>query len=72
MAHIGCPLVGDPVYGRKSRNGGTPEALKVFPRQALHASVLAFRHPKTGENVRFATELPEDFRKLVGTLNSVK
>ena len=72
MAHIGCPVVGDPVYGRKSRNGAAPEALKAFPRQALHASVLAFRHPKTGEHVRFATELPEDFRKLVGTLNSVK
>jgi 23S rRNA pseudouridine1911/1915/1917 synthase len=72
MAHIGCPVVGDPVYGRKSRNGGAPEALKAFPRQALHASVLAFRHPKTGKNVRFTTELPEDFRKLLGTLNGVK
>lgn len=72
MAHIGCPVVGDPVYGRKTRNGGAPEALKAFPRQALHASVLAFRHPKTGKNVRFTTELPEDFRKLLGTLNGVK
>lgn len=72
MAHIGCPVVGDPVYGRKSRNGAVPEALKAFPRQALHASVLAFRHPKTGEHVRFATELPEDFRSLVRTLNGVK
>ena len=72
MAHIGCPVVGDPVYGRKTRNGGASEALKAFPRQALHASVLAFRHPKTGKNVRFTTELPEDFRKLLGTLNGVK
>lgn len=72
MAHVGCPVVGDPVYGRKSRNGASPEALKAFPRQALHASVLAFQHPKTGKLVRFATELPEDFRKLVGTLNGVK
>jgi len=65
-------VVGDPVYGRKSRNGGAPEALKAFPRQALHASVLAFRHPKTGKHVRFTTEMPEDFRKLMGTLNGVK
>jgi len=72
MAHIGCRVVGDPVYGRKSRNGGAPEALKAFPRQALHASVLAFRHPKTGKHVRFTTEMPEDFRKLMGTLNGVK
>jgi len=46
--------------------------LKAFPRQALHASVLAFRHPKTGKHVRFTTEMPEDFRKLMGTLNGVK
>ena len=42
LAHIGCPVVGDPVYGRKSRNGAAPEALKAFPRQALHAAVLDF------------------------------
>ncbi|MFN4017813.1 MAG: RluA family pseudouridine synthase [Reyranella sp.] len=72
MAHIGCPVVGDPVYGRKSRNGAMPEALNVFPRQALHAAVLAFEHPTTGRHMRFATELPEDFRKLVRTLNGVK
>jgi 23S rRNA pseudouridine1911/1915/1917 synthase len=34
--------------------------------------VLAFRHPRTGKEMRFASELPQDFRRLVGTLNSVK
>jgi len=72
LAHIGCPVVGDPVYGRKSRNGKAPEALNSFKRQALHAAVLAFRHPITRKDMRFATELPEDFRKLVASLNDVK
>ena len=72
MAHLGCPVVGDPVYGRKSRNAKAPSALREFPRQALHAAVLAFRHPTTGQNLKFATELPQDFSKLVASLNSVK
>ena len=72
MAHLGCPVVGDPVYGRKSRNANAPAALREFPRQALHAAVLAFRHPTTGQNLKFATELPQDFSKLVASLNSVK
>ncbi|MBN9539378.1 MAG: RNA pseudouridine synthase [Alphaproteobacteria bacterium 65-37] len=72
MAHLGCPVVGDPVYGRKSRNAKAPTALREFPRQALHAAVLAFRHPITGQNLKFATELPQDFSKLVASLNSVK
>lgn len=71
LAHLGCPVVGDPVYGRKSRGSAAPQALKDFPRQALHAAVLEFRHPTTGKVMRFATELPQDFRRLVGTLNSV-
>lgn len=71
LAHLGCPVVGDPVYGRKSRGSAAPQVLKDFPRQALHAAVLEFRHPTTGKVMRFATELPQDFRRLVGTLNSV-
>lgn len=71
LSHIGCPVVGDPVYGRK-RNTGGPEALKNFPRQALHAAVLAFRHPTTHKVMNFATELPQDFKRLVASLNGVK
>jgi 23S rRNA pseudouridine1911/1915/1917 synthase len=71
LSHIGCPVVGDPVYGRK-RNSAGPEALKTFPRQALHASVLGFRHPTTHKEMNFATELPQDFKRLVASLNDVK
>jgi 23S rRNA pseudouridine1911/1915/1917 synthase len=72
LAHLGCPVVGDPVYGRKARNAAGPEALKNFGRQALHAAILEFRHPRTGRQMRFATELPQDFRTLVSELNDVK
>jgi 23S rRNA pseudouridine1911/1915/1917 synthase len=71
LAHIGCPVVGDPVYGRK-RNGDVPGTLKSFSRQALHAAILEFRHPRTGREMRFATDLPQDFATLVSGLNSVK
>ena len=71
MSHIGLPVVGDPLYGRK-RNGPGPEALKLFKRQALHAAVLEFIHPRTKQEMRFATELPQDFQKLITELNDVK
>lgn len=71
MAHIGCPVVGDPVYGRR-RNSAGPLSLKSFGRQALHAAILEFRHPRTGREMIFATELPHDMAKLVAELNSVK
>lgn len=71
-AHLGCPVVGDPIYGRKPRNAAIPEALLNFPRQALHAAVLEFRHPGIGKVMKFATQLPHDFKKLITTLNSVK
>lgn len=74
LAHIGCPIVGDPLYGRTRpgpRNADIPESLKSFRRQALHAAVLEFRHPTTGREMTFATELPNDMRKLLADLNSV-
>ena len=71
LAHIGCPVVGDPVYGRR-RNAAGPEALKTFERQALHAAVLEFRHPRTGRKMTFASELPQDIKTLLSRLNGVK
>jgi len=71
LAHIGCPVVGDPVYGRR-RNAAGPEALKTFERQALHAAVLEFRHPRTHRSMRFASELPQDIKTLLSQLNDVK
>lgn len=76
LAHIGCPVVGDPVYGRhsraKARNRPGAPTLESFKRQALHAAVLEFSHPRTGKVMRFASELPQDFRTLLASLNNVK
>ena len=53
MAHIGHPVIGDPDYGKAFRTKANrlPEPLRAavtgFPRQALHAWLLAFRHPQT-------------------------
>jgi 23S rRNA pseudouridine1911/1915/1917 synthase len=71
LAHIGCPVVGDPVYGRR-RNSAGLLSLKSFGRQALHAAVLEFRHPRTRREMTFASELPHDMAKLVAELNTVK
>ncbi|MDZ4866420.1 MAG: RluA family pseudouridine synthase [Alphaproteobacteria bacterium] len=58
MAHIGHPLVGDPVYGRPRTIPGLTLGIS---RQALHAAVLGFHHPGTDKPVRFESVLPEDF-----------
>jgi 23S rRNA pseudouridine1911/1915/1917 synthase len=72
--HAGHALVGDPVYGRRralSEKHVTPEAstaLLMFPRQALHAATLGFRHPVTGKPMSFEAPMPEDMRDLVTVL----
>ncbi|HEV2854104.1 MAG TPA: RluA family pseudouridine synthase [Thermoanaerobaculia bacterium] len=67
LKHIGHPLVGDPVYG-EARWKGLPRSvqapLRDFPRPALHAWRLAFRHPETGAPLRFEAPVPEDLRTL--------
>jgi 23S rRNA pseudouridine1911/1915/1917 synthase len=67
LKHLGHPLVGDPVYG-EARWKGLPRSvqapLRDFPRPALHAWRIAFRHPATEELLRFEAPVPEDLRSL--------
>ncbi|VAW78202.1 Ribosomal large subunit pseudouridine synthase D [hydrothermal vent metagenome] len=75
MAHIHCPLVGDPVYGGRPRipRGASEqlrEALHGFRRQALHARRLAFLHPGSGERVSWEAEPPEDFSTLLDVVRT--
>ncbi|MGD2134254.1 MAG: RluA family pseudouridine synthase [Maricaulaceae bacterium] len=69
LASIGAPVLGDPLYGKQAtlKKVATPqgEVLKDFRRQALHASVLGFVHPVTGEALRFETDPPKDMQRLV-------
>ena len=74
MAHLKHPIIGDPLYGGplKLPKGATPElieSLRGFRRQALHAEVLEFKHPVTGEPIRCSAPMPEDMRALVGALH---
>lgn len=65
MAHIGHPLVGDPVYG--ARRTGDP-VLDAFPRQALHAFRLGLVHPAKGQLMEWSAPLPDDFSILLDSL----
>jgi 23S rRNA pseudouridine1911/1915/1917 synthase len=76
MASIGHPLLGDSVYGSgfktKAARLGEPAkaALAALGRQALHASVLGFEHPATGEELRFECRPPKDFARLLKALQA--
>lgn len=65
MAMLGYPILGDPVYGAKS------ERVK-HDGQALHAKMLGFIHPSTGELMTFESELPEYFQELIKKCQSLK
>ncbi len=65
MAHLGHPLVGDPVYGRR-RSGDA--RLDAFPRQALHAFRLGLVHPASGEAMEWSVPLAADFAALLDSL----
>ena len=79
MEAIGHPLIGDSLYSIQPtklasmlRKAGFSEEihqkLAEFPRQALHAKTIAFIHPESKEEMRFDSELPEDFQSLLNAL----
>lgn len=61
MSYLGHPLIGDDLYGG-SRD--------LIGRQALHARVLSFPHPRTGTMMTFESQLPEDIEHLLGKLQN--
>ena len=75
LAHAGHPVVGDPVYLRripaaaKSLRTSARGLLLDFPRQALHAVRLGFKHPRTGEMLSFETPIPPDMQTLLDALD---
>ncbi|WP_457107587.1 RluA family pseudouridine synthase [Methylobacterium sp. P5_C11] len=76
LAHRGHPLLGDATYGGAFRTKAarlSPEAraaLTALGRQALHAELLGFSHPRTGATLRFESLLPPDLRALVEALRA--
>jgi 23S rRNA pseudouridine1911/1915/1917 synthase len=70
LAHKGAPCLGDPVYGAGAPAAPVRAAIEAagLRRQALHAAVLGFIHPVTGDALRFETAPPADFCALEGAL----
>ena len=77
LAHIGHPLIGDPLYGQgfKSKLRKLPEPLQsklaALDRQALHAAYLAFVHPKSGTLLKFNSPLPADLAEIVAAFKEL-
>jgi 23S rRNA pseudouridine1911/1915/1917 synthase len=70
LAHVGLPVAGDPVYGKMRGKSGFAEprlrkALEVLTRQALHAAVLGFTHPRSLEYVEFSSPFPADMAEAI-------
>ncbi len=76
MSYIGHALVGDQTYGGKraipkaALGPEQAEALRGFPRQALHAATLGFVHPVSGEHLRFEAPLPDDMAGIISDLSA--
>jgi 23S rRNA pseudouridine1911/1915/1917 synthase len=75
LASIGLPVAGDPVYGRLRKKTTVKDAalrrgLQSLKRQALHAAVLGFAHPRSGEYLEFSAPMPEDMATLVSAMRS--
>ena len=74
LAHAGHALIGDSVYGGRRKpspralSAPALDAVRTFPRQALHAATLGFVHPSSGETLRFTAPLPDDLRALLAAL----
>ena len=79
LAAQGHPLLGDPTYGDRRSPGrlqrlpaAARSSVAAFPRQALHATELGFRHPASGEPIAFTSPLPSDIHALITLLESVE
>ncbi|MGF1614931.1 MAG: 23S rRNA pseudouridine(1911/1915/1917) synthase RluD [Gammaproteobacteria bacterium] len=75
MTHLGHPLLGDPVYGRRPplprrEDGELPRALQGFARQALHAGHLELEHPLSRRQLRFEAPLPADLSRVIELLRA--
>jgi 23S rRNA pseudouridine1911/1915/1917 synthase len=72
MAHIGHPLIGDPVYGGRRGKQQLSQldeplrsAILALSGQALHAASLSFLHHRTGQRLHFSTPIPRDMALVV-------
>lgn len=82
MRHIKHPLIGDPLYGLPDQEGTALlkragyepdiiDTIMAFKRQALHAAEIGFIHPRSGEEMHFKCDMPEDLQKIENCLKSI-
>jgi 23S rRNA pseudouridine1911/1915/1917 synthase len=75
MKYIGCPLIGDKLYGyaaeEEATGGGSRELEAAVRRQALHAATLGFTHPITRKYIEFEADLPQDLQRLEAALREL-
>ena len=69
FASVGHPVLGDRTYGKKTEIETEKKKKIFFPRQMLHAELLGFTHPATGEYMEFTSPLPEDMTQKVKELS---
>ena len=74
LSEMNLPLVGDPLYGNRTRANAindleVRQMVQRLHRQALHARLLGFIHPRSGEYMEFTSPLPDDLSTIVSFLD---
>ena len=77
MSYKGNQIVGDKKYKKKYKklknvNEEIDKAIIKLDRQFLHAKILGFDHPKSGERLFFETNLPDDLKKIINVLEKLQ
>jgi 23S rRNA pseudouridine1911/1915/1917 synthase len=70
LSEAGTPVLGDPLYGKPPRDERVRAVGDTLGHQALHARLLGFEHPVTGQRMRFEVPPPEDFREALRALSA--
>lgn len=70
FASIGHPVLGDATYGRKTQLEAARKKI-CFPRQMLHAELLGFSHPASGQYMKFRSDLPADMGEIIAVLSQL-
>jgi len=71
FASVGYPVLGDRTYGKKTELEIKGKRKILFPRQMLHAELLGFTHPVTGQYMEFSSPLPEDMQQKIEELQAL-
>jgi 23S rRNA pseudouridine1911/1915/1917 synthase len=75
FSEMNHPIVGDPTYGNSGRSAALADtrlrqSIRALGRQALHARILGFVHPASGEYLEFESPLPPDMQEIIDYLEN--